>query len=54
MADLQAQISEKQKAMILESAMVEVERAANSASLEAMMYDVAMFGRDAFEDEPKK
>ena len=53
-ADLQAQISERQKAKILESAKADMERAVNSASFEAMGYDVAMFGRDAFDDEPKK
>jgi hypothetical protein len=54
MADLQAQISERQKAKILQSAMTDVERSAHSDSFEAMRYDVAMFGRDAFEDEPKE
>ena len=31
--------------------MTDVERAANSDSFEAMEYDIAMFGRDAFDDE---
>ena len=54
MGELQAQISEKQKAKILASAMADAERSANSDSFEAMRYDLAMFGRDAFEDESKK
>jgi hypothetical protein len=41
-------------ARIQESMMADVERTANSASFEAMRHDVAMFGRDAFDDEPKK
>lgn len=54
MAELQAQISKKQKATIEASMMADVERTANSESFEAMRHDVAMFGRDAFDDEPKK
>lgn len=54
MGELQAQISEKQRAKIQESMMADVDRAANSASFEAMKCDVAMFGRDAFDDEPKQ
>lgn len=52
MNDLQAQISKKQMARIQESLVADAERAANSGSFEAMTYDVAMFGPDAFGDEP--
>ena len=54
MADLNAQISAKQKGKIWDAAVAKVDRAANSDSLKAMEHDVAMFRWLAYDDDPER
>ena len=49
MMELNQTLSQTQKSIIHESVKKNVERAANSASFEAMLHDIDMFGDDAFE-----